>query len=60
MIRFGVDNIPNTTDLIDSNGNLDYNRITTFTAADHAFLISYAPAIHTFGTSKVEEVMLKV
>ncbi len=42
VIRFGVDNIPNTTDLIDNNGNLDYNRITSFTAADHAFLISYA------------------
>ncbi len=42
VIRFGVDNIPNTTDLIDANGNLDYDRITTFTAADHAFLISYA------------------
>jgi hypothetical protein len=42
VIRFGVDNIPNTTDLIDNNGNLDYDRITTFTAADHAFLISYA------------------
>lgn len=42
VIRFGVDNIPNTTDLIDNNGNVDYDRITTFTAADHAFLISYA------------------
>ena len=42
VIRFGVDNIPNTTELIDANGNLDSERITTFTAADHAFLISYA------------------
>lgn len=42
VIRFGVDNIPNTTELIDNNGNVDYDRITTFTAADHAFLISYA------------------
>ena len=42
VIRFGVDNIPNTTDLIDKEGNIDYNRITSFSAADHAFLISYA------------------
>ncbi len=42
VIRFGVDNIPNTTDLIDNDGNLNYDRITSFTAADHAFLISYA------------------
>jgi hypothetical protein len=37
-----MDNIPNTIDLIDNDGNIDYDRITTFTAADHAFLISYA------------------
>ena len=41
-IRFGVDNIMNTTELIDKQGNLDYNRITYFSAADNAFLLSYA------------------
>jgi len=41
-IRFAVDDIPNTTQLIDNNGNIDYDRITTFTAADYAFLLSYA------------------
>jgi hypothetical protein len=42
VIRFGVDDIPNTTELIDAEGNIDYNRITTFSAADYAFLLSYA------------------
>ena len=42
FIRFGVDNIPNTTDLIDNNGNINYDRITTFTAADYAVNFSYA------------------
>jgi len=41
-IRFGVDNIMNTTELIDKQGNLDYNKITYFSAADNAFLLSYA------------------
>jgi hypothetical protein len=41
-IRFGVDNIMNTTELIDKQGNIDYNRITYFSAADNAFLLSYA------------------
>lgn len=41
-LRFGVDNIMNTTDLIDNQGNVDYNRISYFSAADNAFLISYA------------------
>lgn len=41
-IRFGVDNIMNTTELIDNQGNIDYNRITYFSSADNAFLLSYA------------------
>lgn len=42
FIRFGVDNIPNTTELIDANGNINYDRITSFSAADYGFLLSYA------------------
>jgi hypothetical protein len=42
FIRFGVDNIPNTTELIDNEGNINYDRVTEFTAADHAFILSYA------------------
>lgn len=41
-IRFGVDNIMNTTELIDNQGNVDYNKITYFSAADNAFFLSYA------------------
>jgi len=41
-IRFGVDDIMNTTELIDKQGNIDYNRITCFSAADNAFLLSCA------------------
>lgn len=42
VIRFGVDDIPNTTELIDAEGNWDYDRITSFSAADYAFLFTYA------------------
>jgi len=42
FIRFGVDDIPNTTQLIDSDGNIDFNRVTTFSSADYAGLISYS------------------
>lgn len=41
-IRFGVDNIMNTTELIDNYGNIDYDRISYFSAADNAFLLSFA------------------
>lgn len=42
IIRFGVDDILNTTELIDSQGIIDYNRISLFSAADYAFHVSYA------------------
>jgi len=42
IIRFGVDDIMNTTQLIDSEGNIDYNRISLFSAADYAAVFSYA------------------
>lgn len=41
-VRFGVDDILDTSELIDNDGNVDYNRISKFSAADYALLISYA------------------
>ena len=41
-IRFGVDNILNTTQLIDNQGVINYNRISLFSVADYAFTFSYA------------------
>lgn len=41
-IRFGVDDIPNTLELIDANGNVRYDLIRSFSAADYAFMFSYA------------------
>lgn len=57
-IRFGVDDIPNTTQLIDNEGNIDYDRITLFTAADYGFLFSYGrkldiPGLSVGGTVKI-------
>lgn len=49
LIRFGVDNIPNTTELIDADGNINYDRITSFSAADYAFVFSYARKLKTPG-----------
>jgi len=41
-IRFGVDDILNTTQLIDNQGNIDYNRVSKFSTADYGFSLSYA------------------
>ena len=42
LIRFGVDDIPNTSELIDKDGNINYDRIKTFSAADYGFIFSYS------------------
>lgn len=46
IIRFGIDDIPDTRYLFDGDGNangkINYNNIKFFSAADYAFLVSYA------------------
>lgn len=42
LIRFGVDDILDTTQLIDQQGNVNYDNISLFSAADYGILISYA------------------
>ena len=42
FMRFGVDDIPNTLDLVDANGNFNFDRISKFSSTDNALLISYA------------------
>lgn len=49
LIRFGVDDILNTTDLIDINGNIDYNRISKFSTADYGLTVSYAKRLKLQG-----------
>ena len=58
FIRFGVDDIPNTTQLIDNNGVINYDNVSSFSAGDYAFLGSYArklkvPGMSIGGTAKV-------
>lgn len=45
IIRFGIDNIPNTLSLFESDGTINYDNIVEFSAADYAFLLSYAQAL---------------
>lgn len=42
VVRLGIDNILNTTQLIDAEGNIDYDKITSFSQSDYAALLSYA------------------
>jgi hypothetical protein len=42
LIRFGVDDILDTTQLIDDQGTINFDRINTFSTADYAITVSYA------------------
>ncbi len=45
FIRFAIDDIPDTRFLYDANGAINYDNVRFFSAADYAFLISYARKI---------------
>jgi len=45
IIRMGIDNIPNTLNLIGPDGSVNYDNVLEFSSADYAFLLSYAQRI---------------
>jgi len=49
LIRFAVDDILNTTQLIDEQGNINYDRISLFSTADYGLTFSYARALPVQG-----------
>ncbi len=58
LIRLGIDNIPYTINLVNPDGSVNYDNVTPFSAADYAFLGSYArkmknPAFSVGGSVKV-------
>ncbi|WP_455169265.1 PorV/PorQ family protein, partial [Aegicerativicinus sediminis] len=51
LIRFGVDDILDTTQLIDEQGNINYDRIKLFSTADYGLTFSYARNLKVQGIS---------
>lgn len=49
LIRFSVDDIPDTRFLFDANGSINYDNIRFFAASDYAFIGSYARKLKFFG-----------
>jgi hypothetical protein len=41
LIRFGVDNIPNTLQLYNPDGSIDYDKISSFSISDMALFLSF-------------------
>jgi hypothetical protein len=52
-IRFGIDDIPDTRFLYDANGAINYDNVRFFSAADYAFIFSYARKLALLGGIKV-------
>lgn len=49
VIRFGVDDIPNTLNILDDKtGLLNYDNVTTFSVSDYAFIFSFARKTNFF------------
>lgn len=53
VLRFAVDDIPNTLFLVEPDGSINYNNITSFSSADYAFLVSFAQRIKEDGKNRI-------
>lgn len=51
LIRMGIDNIPNTLNLIGPDGSVNYDNVLEFSAADYALFLSYGQNIGESGLS---------
>ncbi len=45
LLRFAVDDIPNTIFLVEPDGTINFSNISNFSSADYAFLLSFAQQI---------------
>ena len=45
LVRFAVDDIPNTIFLVEPDGTINFSNIQTFSSADYAFLVSFAQQV---------------
>jgi hypothetical protein len=53
VLRFAVDDIPNTLFLVEPDGSVNYNNIRTFSSADYAFLLSYSQKLKDAEDKKI-------
>jgi hypothetical protein len=53
LLRFAVDDIPNTIFLVQPDGSVDFSNITTFSSQDMAFIVSLAQQSKMWGDKKI-------
>lgn len=52
LLRLGIDQIPNTLNLVEADGTINFDNLSEFSAADYAFLISYGRQLSNRGPSR--------
>ncbi|MEO5683681.1 MAG: PorV/PorQ family protein [Chitinophagaceae bacterium] len=53
IVRFAVDDIPNTVFLVGPDGSVDFDKVTSFSAQDYAFMFSLAQKVKTKGNNQL-------
>jgi hypothetical protein len=53
LLRFAVDDIPNTLFLLEPDGSINYTNIQTFSTADYAMLLSFAQHLKDRGDTRM-------
>jgi hypothetical protein len=53
LLRFAVDDIPNTIFLVQPDGSVNFSNITTFSSQDMAFIVSLAQQSKMWGDKKI-------
>lgn len=53
LLRFAVDDIPNTIFLVEPDGTINFSNISKFSSADYAFLLSFAQQVKLNKNKKI-------
>ncbi len=53
LLRFAVDDIPNTLFLVEPDGSINYGNIQTFSSADYAMILSFAQNLKETETKNI-------
>lgn len=54
VLRFAIDDIPNTIDYVQPDGSFDETKLKSMSAGDYAFLLSYAQSIKIFKNQAIQ------
>ena len=54
LLRFAVDDIPNTVFLVEPDGTINFSNITTFSSQDYAFILSLAQEMDWMHDKKID------